>query len=391
MSIMAKGGSDNEALLGSVTGGHVKAFNTRGINLIGDVDLEGSLAKAAFDRIGNNVAIATDGADRGCSIKAGQIGTNVSFDIADALKSFRADSHGSGQISAGAIANIMVKNGDVEVDVYARAGDIGKISASEDLSGDISAAGSIKGISTRGGSISGDISAVQTIGQIKAYGIDNATIRAGELGKISATLGLDAEVYALTGNLAGISAGTDLTGVVSAAGSIKSVGVKAGDIHDAVIRAGVDLSKLSAGNLEESDVSAGGNIGKINLKGDLMDCWIVAGYDIGQNGLLSQDDVRAAGSIAGVSAKGTFARSVLAAGVLPDLPRTQAADLDAFLPYVGTGGSIGSVRFGQIDHDASDPFGLFAASAIRPFRDGSQLAQTTGMFHVEVLDRLMIG
>ena len=82
-----------------------------------------------------------------------------------------------------------------------------------------------------------------------------------------------------------------------------------------------------------------------------------------------------------VTAKGTFARSYISAGTLPPSSVTN------FSPNVSEddgGGSIGKVMFVCIDYNnASENFGLFAATTINPFKIAKVLAQNQGYFVID--------
>ena len=78
----------------------------------------------------------------------------------------------------------------------------------------------------------------------------------------------------------------------------------------------------------------------------------------------------------------TFARSYISAGTLPPSSVTN------LLPNVGedagSGGSIGKVMFASIDYNnASENFGLFAATTINPFKIAKVLAQNQGYFVID--------
>ena len=81
-----------------------------------------------------------------------------------------------------------------------------------------------------------------------------------------------------------------------------------------------------------------------------------------------------------------FIRSYITAGVLPVAPLTSDVLPNIGEPSVGIAGSIGKVKFGQVDYlNSTYDFGLFAATEIKPFKIGKSPAQTQDYFHVEVL------
>jgi len=97
-------------------------------------------------------------------------------------------------------------------------------------------------------------------------------------------------------------------------------------------------------------------------------------------------DTLGSGDVIKVSVKGQFARSFIGAGVLPVAPLTNDVLPNFGEPSVGIAGSIGRVKFGQVDYlDSTFDFGLYAATEIKPFKIGKTPAQTQDYFHVEVL------
>jgi hypothetical protein len=96
-------------------------------------------------------------------------------------------------------------------------------------------------------------------------------------------------------------------------------------------------------------------------------------------------DQGGSGDIGLVRVGGQFARSYVCAGVLPYTSAT-VADLPDMQPLVGEYGSIGQVRFGSVDYyNASEDFGLFAATEIKSFKVGKKPGQTAGYFHLETV------
>ena len=155
-------------------------------------------------------------------------------------------------------------------------------------------------------------------------------------------------------------------------------------------RAGTSIGIIQAYNLNNALISAGDDVNKINIKGNIIDSYILGGYDIGSDcsfGLQSTGggDIPGSGNVASVVAKGMFARSYIGAGSLPSSPLTDSVQLSVGLPYNGSYGNIGKVKFGSVDfNNASQDFGLFAATDIRPFKIGKDKAQSQGYFLMEV-------
>jgi len=309
ITMNAKGGSDSQASLGGIKGDQLVKLNAKNINLIGDINLTGSLGAIIVDDIADDVTItAAQPYEKGFALKADEIGSGVEFDLAGLVKSFQATSFTEGKLTADIIGQIKTKTGDFGVDISARTGDILSIDAVGDISGNINSAGTIKKIMTKLG---------------------------------------------------------DVTGTV---------------------RAGVELGMVQAINLDHAILSAGQTIKSVKLSGDIIDSYVLGGYDIGADcafGLQETGggDVLSSGDVTSVTVKGTFSRSYIVAGTLPD------TSLTSYLPNVGqmaSTGYIGKIKFGNINYDdAEDYFGLFAATEIKPFKVGRYPAVSQGMFVIE--------
>jgi len=197
-------------------------------------------------------------------------------------------------------------------------------------------------------------------------------------------IGKDVDI-AIGGSIKSFLAIGDIQGNISAEGFIDKIASKTGNITGA-IRSGQEIGTVQALSLDEAMISSVNNIKKVTVKGDIIDSWILAGYDIGCDcafGLQETGggDVLSSGDVTSVTVKGTFSRSYIVAGTLPD------TSLTSYLPNVGqmaSTGYIGKVKFGNINYDdADDYFGLFAATEIKPFKIGKSLAVSQGMFVIE--------
>jgi len=290
--VTAKGG-DNQAILGDVTGTSLGQINAKNVILCGDVILEGSLDSLILDSIDEGANIITGtGSIKGTTLKINQIQPNVNFDIAGTVKNFQAGSFSNGFLMADSIGQVKIKEGDFDVDVKARTGDIIGINVAGDITGDITAERLVKNIKTMNGNICG------------------------------------------------------------------------------VVRAGGDIYTIQAFNFNNAILSAGSNIKKVGVKGNIIDSYILAGYDIGADCAFDSqaggvgDDSLGSGNVESVFSKGIFARSFIGAGTLPNAPLTSQ------LPDVGetVTGVIGKIKFGGIDPYASFDYGLFAAGSIEPVR-----------------------
>ena len=193
-----------------------------------------------------------------------------------------------------------------------------------------------------------------------------------------------ADVTARDGDIFNVSVPDNITGRLNASNMIKKVVTKAGDFTG-VARAGNLIGLIQALNLNDAIISAGETVKKVNIKNDITKSYILGGYDIGSDGafglqLPGGGDVLTGGFVQSVTAKGTFAQSYVAAGVLPSTPLTD------FLPDVGQAedfGNIGKIKFGAVDLNSPNDFGLYAATEIKPFKIGKETGVTDPPFYVQ--------
>ncbi len=380
LSIGAKGGSDNEATIGAITGGEIKSLSGKGVVLAGNLQTSGSLSTLSWGDLGDNITIETGQSGSGFSLKAGNIGDNVTFDIADSIKSFSANTYASGRVDCDSLGKFAIKSGLVEVDITADSGDIGSVGSSGDLLGSLTAAGEIKAVAVKAGALKASLTASGAIGKVSALTIEGATLNARSVGSIAGKGDiLDLTLVTTGGDIKSIKAAGDIDLQASIAGSFGSLGTK-GDLSG-VIRAENMISGVSAGSMS-AILSAGGNIGKVSLKGDMTDSWLMAGLDLGSDLVFSSDDAGSGGDIGSVAVSGVFASSYLLAGALPEVSLIANSALSA--PWFAPTGAIGSVKFGQINYTNDEPFGLFAATAIKPFKVGNVLVESQEMLKVTI-------
>ena len=308
LTVTTKGGSVAGATLGGLSGGHLGKLTAPGVDLIGDINLSGSLGSMILHNITEALSIHTAApALAGVTLKANDITGSVDFDLAGTIKSFQVRTFANGSISADTIGQIKVAGGTFGADVTARTGDILSVAAGGDITGNLSAAESIKQIAT-------------------------------------------------SGRFSGVA------------------------------RAGGLILGLSAWSLDHALLSAGNAVQNVVLKGDILDSYVLGGYDVGTDcafGLqvAGGGDLPGSGDVIGVSAKGTFARSYIGAGVLPHSPLADNAALDSSVFEPMPSGMISNVKFGAVDYyHATNEFGLYAAIAIQPFKIGKIQAADTGLF-----------
>ena len=202
-----------------------------------------------------------------------------------------------------------------------------------------------------------------------AYQFPSGSLAADDLGRLRVRTGsVNLDITARQGDILTFATLGNIAGALSAADSIGSVVSRRGDIQ-ATLRAADDIRSVSALNLDHALLSAGQSIQRVIVRGDITDSYILAGYDIGPDaafGLqnLEGQDQPGNGNIGLVVARGRFARSYICAGVLPHAPLPDELLPPDQLPYIGTVGAIGPVRFVSLDLDPLADFGLYAASSI---------------------------
>ena len=280
-------------------------------------------------------------------------------------------------------------------------GTLGKLTGKQlDLAGDIVLTGSLSSLTIddifENASITTDVAAAKGI-KIKVDNIDKGVVfdLAGTVNSFQATefsggsligdnIGtvtikpgnLDADVTAgaQQGSIASIAVNGHITGNIMANGTIKKVVTKLGDFTGAA-RAGIDIGTFQAFNFLDGILSAGNNIGKVYAKGDIIDTYILSGYDIGkdcQPG--TQDEGEGLNSYAAtigsvqVGRNRYFDGSYALAGVKPykdDLSEILAPNGESQV-LSSSGGIIKKATLGQVYIGNEDVgiYGLFAASEI---------------------------
>ncbi len=193
----------------------------------------------------------------------------------------------------------------------------------------------------------------------------SGSVAATEIGMVMPRSGaFGPDLTARTGKIGMVMANGDITGDWWAADKIGMVMARSG-AFTGTARAGTTIGMMMIGSLQGALLSAVNKLDMISVSGDILDSYLLAGYDIGADGQLGGgDDVLGGGDVGSLSAGGTFARSYVGAGVLPSGPLTESltgAGLNS-----GFTGTIGSVRFKSIDASAVREFGLYAAQTFRP-------------------------
>lgn len=302
-------GSDSTTAHTIIVHGSLNAIKAKRLDLTGSLQITGSLNTVQINDIADHAQVTVTGeSDRGLTVKTKQIGSEVTFNLEGHLRNFLADYFTSGNLLADSIGKVKVKFGDLNVDINAALGDITSIYVKGDVSGIVSAAGSIATIKSKIGNVTGTVRAADEIGSLKAQNILNAIL------------------------------------------------------------------------------SAGGDINKVNIKGDFYDSYVLAGYDVGSDGQFGLQrsgggDVLKSGNVNFLKAKGQFARSYIAAGTLPYAPLT---DQLSNVGQIGDYGSILKIKLNSIDtQNASRFFGLYAVDEIKPFKIGKEIVESDAFFQIK--------
>jgi len=348
IAFAVRGGGPTE--LGGITGGSLGTLTGRQVDLVGDIRLDDAIGSLALHDIAAGVHIAGPAAVEGFRLQADCLGQNVHVELSGAVSNFQVNEFAGGSLVADLIKSVKVAQGDLGAAIVSRTGEVASVYAYGDITGSITSATFIKTITSKTGGI-----------------------------------GPEARITALNGDLQSVSTWQTIAGKLAASHAIGKVVVQAGDLAGNV-RAGT-IGSLNALGLKGAILSAADSIGAVSLRGDILDSYILSGYDLGMDAAFGATppgaaDVLGGGVIKSIIAKGQLARSYLAAGYLPDSPQTSS------LPLVGDSagfGAIGKVRLGSIDPQPTFDFGLYAVAEIKPFKIGGEVARTAGFFKVELV------
>ena len=379
LSISAKGGSDNAVDICDITAASLKSITGKGVNLIGDISVAGSLGSLSWGDISDNCEIIIAEAGRGLTIKAGNLGENVEVSALDNIKSMAIQSMVSGELNCLELGKFSAKEGDVDIEILTTTSGVGSVSVAGDLAGEILSTGPVSSVASKNGTISSYIISSENIKKVSAYAFDQAAIYGTSIGSVSCKDAFGTTVIVTTdGDLGSVKASGDIDLIASINGSIISISTK-GDITGRINVADY-LGKISANNMADAKVCSLNDIGSISLKGDMLDSWILSGYSMGDDTRPGSDDLFGSGDIKSVSVKGVYSGSIISAGKLPDISAFDDIS-DIVLPYEQSG-KIGSVKLGSVNYNANSLFGIFAADEIKSAKDGKINAETTGSFIV---------
>jgi len=267
-------GSDGRVSIGKITGdGSLKSLVAAKCDITGSdvgIDLAGSVGQVTLGDVTDGASIAIGGSDKSSSkITLGDVRSS-GISSGSTITSLTARSLQCDLLSAPAIGSLSTTAGALETS--------------------ITVVGAVKSVSTKGGGASGDWSA-GTFGTITISGGDftGSLIATGT----AASLGRKAAVskFSVTG---------DFCGTLHALGTLSNVTI--------------------GGSMSNSTV-AGASIGTFKIGGDLVDCVVLAGANLGADyqldGTEANADTFGAGSIKTFSVGGDVENTMVGAGLDP--------------------------------------------------------------------------
>ena len=333
LTVNAKNG-DGQTTLAGLSGHTLGKLTGKTLDLIGDIDLNGSLSALTLDDIRPNVSITTNmPSAAGMKIKIDNIDDHVFFNLDDNVKNFQANTFDGGSLTSGSIQTLKIKQGSLGADVTTQLGGVNNLFAYNNITGDINSASFINKITSKIGGVSAD-----------------------------------SDITAHNGDINKISTAQTIAGRIISSNSILNIKTKAGGFYGEA-HAQQNIGKIQAGDFQGAIVSAGQDINQIKAAGHINDTFLMAGYDFSTGNTLGLGD----GNINKISGGGTFSGSFISASVLPPVNELQSVLPSVQPPYTGLGylGNIGKVSFGALDQNATSDFGLYAAGGINPVKAGN--------------------
>ncbi|MCD4699619.1 MAG: C39 family peptidase, partial [Phycisphaerae bacterium] len=227
----------------------------------------------------------------------------------------------------GSIGYIYLNGGNITGNVQAAS--LGTIYVRDgDITGDITATnGNIKSISIYNGDLDTDVLAEN--GRIDRISITNGNATAGHTIEASGAIGtvtirngdLDADLISGAGIKRISITGSDLTGMVNAAGDIGSFRIT-GNVIGTAVRSGGQITRFYAAGLNNAIISSAWNMGTLNITGDATNSHILAGFDVGDDGIIGTADDNLlngglvhSGNIKSMTIRGALDGSIVAAGI----------------------------------------------------------------------------
>ncbi len=168
LKISTSGGTENGTELSGINddyayveGSSLKSISAPGVNLTGDIDIDGWLGSVKLNSIGDGASILSgNNVDKlpnkpVSSININNIGNDVTIDLYGILKSLTANECHASRIAAYDIGTVKIANSGLTANIYSYIGDIQKVIANGDISGQIFAYDEIGRIINRSGKFTG--------------------------------------------------------------------------------------------------------------------------------------------------------------------------------------------------------------------------------------------
>jgi len=275
--------TNGETTIGDlIVEGSINSIQAPQVTINNSIDIDGSLNSLKLNNIENNVQVnLAQSSSRPMTIQAREIGNAVNFGLTDSrIKTFQAKSYAGGSVQASQINKINISAGNLGADFATSAGDIRQVNVR--------------------GNIDGVIQAQTDIGKV-----------------ISKSGAINGMVVAETGDIALVQAKNGITGMVLAQENIKTINVEKGVLSGS-IRA-QSIKNINALVMDESMVSVADSIGTVKVKTDVIDSYVLAGYDIGLDGMVGAGDPGlVGGQLGSFRFGGDYRNSHVAIGVMAD-------------------------------------------------------------------------
>lgn len=362
VTVRKAGAGNGQTAFGEVTvGGGLKSFSARNVDLTAaGFHSTGAVGSLTIRDLGiGAVQIGGQASDRSI-LTFGTIASGAVIETAGVLTSFKAVAVAGASVSAAALKRIDVRAGDLHADLDI-AGPVGVISVKGTASGNWSGA-SFQAIFVNGGNLDATISSAGAIGAVTVKNGDLAgEIHALRFGAIAVTWG------DFSGSITSLTSAESL-GKALALSSLK---VTNGDITGDVRLLGVagaisTVTTLggSGGHLFGASIAAS-EIRSVNIRGDVVESLVLAGADLGDDFTVGGgNDTFRPGSIGTIKIGGAVTgASVIAAGLTTGNSVLKDAD-DAII-----GGLASAIRnltiAGAAAADSYFASGLFRAVKIQ--------------------------
>ncbi|MBI9015699.1 MAG: hypothetical protein JEZ07_00405 [Phycisphaerae bacterium] len=344
-----------------VSDSSLSAIKAPGVNITEQLVINGSLSTLTIGNVTDDAFIdVASGSKKELSIKANEIGKNVTFDLNCQVNKFQARNFQSGNFNASAVKSVKITDGDLGANFMVGgtipAGDIGSVYASGDITGDIISQNNIKSITSKNGKIADNV-IIAGQAQLNSIAADcsseeNYTTRS---------------IATVEGNIGKITAKGLISATILANDSIRSIATKDAAITG-VIRA-KSINTISANSLDNAVISAADSIATVKVKLDVINSLVLAGYDIGMSQDLnnSADDILKVGSIKRFQFGGEYRNSYVAAGSMTDnIYSTLYSSLPSGAKYSEGTANIGSIKGKLINaNNNATEFGFYSSGEIK--------------------------